>query len=80
MHNLIAELLPRSRSLDNFTPGDDCCDSLGESVLTLLKMTELILMIALLNLFLLGFSFVFHDKAKRTQQEKPARWDGYHRS
>ena len=25
-------------------------------------------MIALLNLFVLGFSFVFNDKAKRTQQ------------
>ena len=25
-------------------------------------------MIALLNLSVLGFSFVFHDKAKRTQQ------------
>ena len=29
---------------------------------------KLILMIALLNLSLLGFSFVFHKKAKRTQQ------------
>ena len=26
-------------------------------------------MIALLNMSVLGFSFVFHDKAKRTQQE-----------
>ena len=26
------------------------------------------LLIALLNLSVLGFSFVFHDKAKRTQQ------------
>ena len=73
MHNLIAESLPRSRSFDILTPGDDCCDSLGASVLTLFTVMELILMIALLNLSLLGFSFVvylfvFHYKGKRTQQ------------
>ena len=39
-------------------------------------------MIALLNLSVLGFSFVFHDKAKRTQQgnllggRRPDQWFG----
>ena len=32
------------------------------------KRWDLIQLIALLNLSVLGFSFVFHDKAKRTQQ------------